>query len=108
MLKRMTPLKLKILEGAVAYAHRLPEGTDKKESVLFFLNRIGQSARQDQRWTISIMAKDLIAEIHRDGSVNLVRKRLIDWNREPNPQTQTPGSNTGVTPPEFTALEEYV
>lgn len=108
MSKQMTPLKLKILEGAVAYAHRLPEGTDKKESVLFFLNRIGQSARQDQRWTISIMAKDLIAEIHRVGSVNLVRKRLIDSNREPIPSAITPASNTGVTPPGFAALEEYV
>jgi len=104
----MTHLKLEILEGAVGYAHRLPDGTDKKESVLFFLNRIGEWAREDQRWTISIMAKDLISEIHRDGSVHLVRKRLIDWNREPNPEATTSASNTGVTPPGFTALEEYV
>jgi hypothetical protein len=108
MFDTLAALELKVLEGAIAYAYRLPDDTDKKESVLFFLGRIGEVARQDQRWSISLLAKRLIVEINKVGSVNLVRKRLATHLSETNPDPKTPDCNTGVTPSRFETLEEYI
>jgi hypothetical protein len=95
---------------AAAVKHGTREGTlmNPYDGTIYYLKTLHSQLMRDNRYDLSLIAKQVFRRIETDKVVNKLWKELKAEIAEAKKEHQAPVSNTGVTPPDFAALEDYV
>jgi hypothetical protein len=107
----MTQFQWVVLSGAVSHSQRPEIREDGYTSVLYFLRVLAAQMQSKGFYKLSWEVRTLMHRIEQDKQVNPVYKELramFKNNPASNPAEAIPVSNTGITPVQCTALEEFV